>query len=147
MARKCQALLAAFFVSLCSPLASAQESPQPELAERLRGILRQYESNIAGLKSRIAELESRLSDSEERSTSLLSDLSASRQALSSLTDQYERLETQLGEYRSQLEASRRQTMSSLDSLTASMAALRTRNILQSSGIVVLLVAAGMLLAR
>lgn len=139
-------LLSLFSAPYSGPL-WAQESPQPELAGRLREILRQYESNITALKSRIAELESQLSDSEARSTTLLADLSASRRELSSLTSQYERLATQLDEYRTQLEASKRQTMNSLDSLTASMASLRLQNLVQGSGILVLVAAVIVLLVR
>jgi predicted nuclease with TOPRIM domain len=135
------------FLSLCSLPAWSQESPQPELAARLREILQQYETNIAALKSRIAELETQLSDSEARSTSLLADLSASRQELSSLIDRYERLETRLDEYRIQFEASKRLTMSSLDSLTVSMASLKAQNLIQGSGIALVLVAAVVLLFR
>jgi len=140
-------LLLAFSLSLFSRPAWSQESPQPELAERLRAILRQYESNIADLKSRIAELESRLSDSEARSTSLLEDLRASRAELSSLTEQYERLATRLDEYRIQLEDSRRLTSNSLGSLTVSMGTLRTQALIQSSGIALALIAMLFLIFR
>ena len=141
------AVFLASWCLLCSRPAWAQQPPQQELAERLRGILRQYESNIAGLKSRIAELETRLSESEARSTSLLEDLRASRQALSSLTLQYGLLETRLAEYQTQLEASRLRTESSLDSLTASMASMRARSFAHGSALALLVGAAALLLAR
>jgi len=141
------AFLLAFSLSLFSRPAWPQESPQPELAERLREILRQYESNIADLKSRIEELESLLSDSEARSTSLLEDLRASRAELSSLTEQYERLATRLDEYRIQLEDSRRLTSNSLGSLTVSMGTLRTQALIQSSGMALALIAMLFLIFR
>ena len=141
------AFWAALLFSFCLSPASPQESGQPELAGRLREILRQYESNIDVLRNRITELERQLSDSEARSTSLLADLRASREALSSLTLQYEQLARRLDEYRNQLEVSRLRTESSLGSLTASMAALRARSLLGGSGLVLVLLGVILLLAR
>jgi chromosome segregation ATPase len=134
-------------LSLCLSPVFSQESMPPELAGRLREILRQYESNIASLKSRIAELEAQLKSSEEKSTALLADLSESRQELSNLTSRYEQLAMLLEEYRTQLEASKRQTMNSLDSLTVSMASLKTQNVIQGSGLFIAIVMLALLLAR
>jgi septal ring factor EnvC (AmiA/AmiB activator) len=142
------------FALVFSCYLSAQAASTISPVERLREILKEYETSTTELKSRIATLERQLTDSLQNSTQLTDNIPILKNQLSELkaqlidlTNQSSIVNGQLDKFQERLETSRKQTENSLRSLQSSLDSQRTWGWVQTSVMAALAVGVAILLFK